>query len=78
MNVAQAADAPEFVFLQNAQKLRLQTEFEFADLVEEDRAAVRLFEQAFLAGFGVGKCASFVAEKLGFDQVGGQRRAVDR
>ena len=39
-------DAPDFAFLQHAQQLGLRARRQLADLVEEERAAVRLLEQA--------------------------------
>ena len=48
-----------------------------ADLVEEQRAAVRLLEQAGLGGLGVGERAARVAEQLVFDEVRRDGRAVD-
>ena len=41
-----AADAADLALLERAQQLRLQLERQLADLVEEQRAAVRLFEAA--------------------------------
>ena len=41
-----AAERPHAPLLQHAQQARLQIERQVADLVEEQRAAVRLFEEA--------------------------------
>ena len=41
-----AADGPDRPLLERAQELRLQRERHLADLVEEERAAVRLDEEA--------------------------------
>ena len=41
-----AADGPDAALLERAQQLRLERERQVADLVEEERAAVRLDEQA--------------------------------
>ena len=44
-----AADAADLALLQDAQQLRLHLAGDVADLVEEDGAALRLFEDAALA-----------------------------
>ena len=41
-----AADAPDLAALDRAEELRLEREVEIADLVDEERAAVRLLEDA--------------------------------
>ena len=43
------ADRPHLALLQDAQQLHLQRRRRLADLVEEDRAAVRLLEQPFVS-----------------------------
>src|SRR5690348_3965951 len=65
-----AAHGTYFLFLQDAEKLRLHLEREFTDLVEEDRAAVGGLEESFFRFVGAGECAPFVAEEFGFDQSG--------
>ena len=72
-----AADAPDDLVLEHAQQLGLQQRREFADFVEEERAAVGRFEQALLHLLGVGEGAFFVAEEFGFHQRLGNGRAVD-
>ena len=49
---AGAADRPELALLQDAQQLGLQRRLHLADLVEEQRAAVRELDQADLVGDG--------------------------
>ena len=49
-----------------------------ADLVEEERAAVGLLEEALLVAQRAGEGAALVAEQLALEQVLGQRAAVDR
>jgi hypothetical protein len=66
------------VLLQDPQELGLQRQRQLADLVEEDRAAVGLGEQAQPIGAGVGEGAALVAEQLALDQRLGHRRQVDR
>ena len=59
-------------------KLRLPGERQVADLVEEQRAAVGELEAAFARAIRrAGVRAGFGAEKLGLDQLGRQRAAVD-
>src|SRR5690606_40707691 len=49
-----------------------------ADRVEEERSAIRLLDQAALALLaGAGEGAGRVAEQFGFDEVFGDRRAID-
>jgi hypothetical protein len=71
-----AADAPDLALLEHAQQLRLGAQREIADLVEEQRAAVRQLERAGRAADRVGEGAFLVAEKLALDERLRQRRAV--
>ena len=48
LHVAHAADAADDLVFQHAQQLGLQQRREFADFIEEQRAAVGHFEQALL------------------------------
>ncbi len=63
-----AADGGEFAFLQHAQQAGLGLGRHVADFIQEERAAIRLFEAADMAVGGAGEGAAFVAEQLGFDQ----------
>jgi len=63
--------------LQRAEELRLHVERHLADLVEEQRALVRLHEEAGALGLGIGERALGVAEKLALEKRVGHRRAVD-
>ncbi len=74
---ARSAHALEFTLLQHAQQLGLQQGRQLADFVQENRAALGDFELAFFLGDGAGERAFFVAEQLAFEQVFGQRGAVD-
>ena len=51
---------------------------DFADLIEEDGAAVGGLEAALVVGHGAGEGALDVAEEFGLQQRLGQRAAVDR
>ena len=64
------------LLLQHAQHLGLRLQAHVADLVEEDRAAVRQLELAAAVGHGAGERAAHVAEQLALDQLLGNRRAV--
>jgi len=75
---ARAADAHELPLLQHAQELRLRAEVHLADLVEQERAAVRQLELAALALVRPGEGALLVAEQLALDERLGNRRAVER
>src|SRR5207237_9898239 len=59
-----------------AQQLCLDVGAHVADFVEEERAAVCLLEFSLASSRSTGKCALFMAKKLGFDEFGGKRRAV--
>ena len=48
-----------------------------ADLVQEQRAAFRLFEATATQALRAGERAALMAEKLGFEQVLGNSRGVD-
>src|SRR5262249_48954931 len=72
-----AADALELVLLEHAQELHLHLGRELADLVEEDRPAVRELEAARPALGRTGECSALVTEELALDQPARQRGAVD-
>ena len=60
--VADPAHAPDHLVFQHAQQLGLQEQRQLTDFVQEQRAAVRYFEQTFLHRLGVGEGALLVAE----------------
>src|SRR5262249_5561119 len=72
-----AADTVDLVLLQHAQELRLESELHVADLVEQDRAAVRELELAGLADERAGERTALVSEELALEQLARQRCAVD-
>ena len=63
------ADPAHVAVLEHAQQARLQRELHVADLVEEQRAAVRLLEETRLGDFRIGEGAACVAEQFVFDQM---------
>ena len=71
------ADALEFATLQEAEKLGLDGEREFADLVQEERASVRGFDAAGAGLDGSGEGAAGVAEELGLEKCLGDGSAVE-
>ena len=73
-----AADAIDHALLDGAQKLRLQPHVHLGDFIEQQRAAARLLELADAARHRAGERALFMAEQLGFEQVLGNRGAIDR
>ena len=75
---AGAAHAEERAGLQHAQQLHLAVGLHVADLVEQQRAAVRELDEAGLGVDGAGEGALLVAEQLGLQHLAGQRAAVDR
>src|SRR3989449_10968598 len=68
---------PDLPILQHAEQLRLQREWELADLVQQQRAPVRLFEQPGLVSGRARERAADVAAQLRLEQRLGDRRAVD-
>ena len=72
-----SADRLHHLFLQHAQHLRLRLQRHVADLVEEDRAAVRELELAAPIGDGARERATDVAEQLALDQLLGDGGTVD-
>ncbi len=71
------ADAFDGAFGEGAEEFDLGGGVDFTDFVKEEGAAIGLFEaaDAFLRGAGEG--AFFVAEEFGFEELGGERGAVD-
>ncbi len=74
--VVERADAADLALLEHAQEPELHRRRHLADLVEEDRAAVRLLEEALALAGGAGEGAARVAEQLGLEQRLGERAAV--
>src|SRR5947199_78426 len=72
------ADGLDFALLQRAQELGLQIHGHVSDFIEKERAPLGGFEQTLLGLHGPGERALDVAEQLGFDQRGDQRRTVHR
>ena len=72
------ADALELALLQHAEELHLQPRAHRADLVEEERAFVRLLDPPLPVAHGARERAAHVAEELGFEQRFGNGRAVER
>jgi hypothetical protein len=64
--------------LERAQEAGLKRARELADLIEEQRAAVGLLEHAEAALRRAREGALLVAEQLAFDELGGDRAAVQR
>src|SRR6478735_6952020 len=73
-----SADALDHALLQEAQQLRLQRRRQVADLVEEQRPAIRGLDLAERLLRGAGERALLVSEELAFEQRFRNRRAVDR
>ena len=71
-----AAEAFEFLLLQDAQEFWLELERDVADFVEEKSAAIGEFEAADFLVDGAGEGAAFVAEEFGFEQAGGNGGAI--
>ncbi len=65
------------MFLEDAQELRLQFQWNITHLVEEKRAFVRQLEAANLARGGAGESTPLVPEQIAFEQPGWDGRATD-
>ena len=78
LDLLHAAEMHEAAVLQDAQDLRLHVHAHGADLVEEERAAVGDFEEAFLCRDRGGEGAFDVAEERGFQQIRRHCAGVDR
>ena len=76
--LAARAEALDLALLQHAQELDLHVAGDLADLVEEQRAAVRGLEPAIARGGGAGERALLVTEQLGLEDRLGDRGAVHR
>src|SRR5439155_26988741 len=71
-----AADGTDLMLLEDAQQLRLQRGRDVAGLVEEDRTAVGLREEAGCVGDGAGEGAADVPEELALEELLGRRGTV--
>ena len=78
MQLLVAADAREGAFLQEAQEFDLSLHGQVADLVEEERAAVRGFGASDASADRARERAFFVSEELAFDEIFGEGGAVQR
>src|SRR5262245_7183781 len=72
-----AADSREAEILKHVEELRLKDEGQLRDLVQVDRAVVRVLEMAELASMRTGVRPFLVTEKFGFEQPGRNGRTVD-
>ena len=75
LRCAERADA---ALLNRAQQLGLHGQRQVADLVEEQRAALRRLKEAFAVGGRAGVRAFACAKEFGFEQIFGNRAAVHR
>ena len=71
------ADAPDFAFLENAQKFCLQRRRHRVDFIEENCPEVRFLEKSALVGYGPGERALLVPEQFRLEQILRQRAAID-
>src|SRR5439155_9445017 len=72
-----AAHPPYLRALERAEQSWLQIERQLAELVDEQRAAVRLLEDALARADGAGERATLVSEELGLDDARRDGRAVE-
>ena len=71
------ADGLDLALLERAQQLRLDRHRQLADLVEHERAAVGLREEAGALRDRAGERTARVTEQLGVGELGGDRGAVE-
>jgi len=71
-------DGTHFPVLEDAQELHLQHRAHLADLVEEDGSPGGELEHPGALRDRAGEGPALMAEHLGFEQLGGDRAAVDR
>src|SRR5580698_4089877 len=76
--ILMATNGGEGQRFQHAQKFGLETKLEVADFIDEERATIGLLEPAHAAIGGAGEGSFDMPEKLGFDESGGNRGAIDR
>src|SRR4029077_15789161 len=72
-----AADAVELALREHAQEPRLQRQRHVADLIEEERAAIRLLEASAPLRIRSREGAALVSEKLGLEKVGRNGGSVE-
>src|SRR6185369_16500066 len=70
------ADALDLAILEHAEQLHLDAERQLADLVQEDRAAVRRLEEPLAITVGARERAANVAEELALEERRRERRTV--
>src|SRR5262249_21664503 len=75
--IAHAAHTAKLLLLDHLEQLRLDLQVHVADLVEEDRPAVRDLEQPHLRAGRAGERAPLVAEQLRLEQLARERGAVE-
>src|SRR5262249_28923338 len=71
------ADAANLAGFKESKQVELDVLVELADFIEEQRPAVRDLEQSLVIALGAGERALAMAEQFAFDEVLGQRAAVD-
>src|SRR5262245_50808122 len=75
--ILQSAYAAKRSLFQDPKQVCLQPQLKLAYLVQEERAALRLLEQAFFTPLRVGESAFFMTEQFALDQCRRDRRAID-
>jgi hypothetical protein len=72
-----ASDGTHLALLERAKELGLHVDGQLADLVEKERSAVRLLEEADARGLRIGERAAGVTEELALEERVRDGRAVD-
>jgi len=74
---AVAAEAFEFLLLEDAKEFGLEFQGKVADFIEKESAAVGELEAANFLADGAGESAALVAEEFGFEKAAGNGGAID-
>src|SRR5579885_763599 len=70
-------DTAELPILQQLEKLRLQGQIKFGNLIEKQGTTMRQFDSAGFGAIGARKGTLLVAEQLAFQERPGNRGAID-
>ena len=73
-----AADALHFSFLQHSQQLGLHGQRHIANLIQKNRAVIRLLELSNMPSRRAGERSFLVSEEFRLNQLGRNRRAIQR
>ena len=76
-DLSTGTDGTNHAVFQHPQQPRLKLDWKLAQLIEKQRSSAGFRKAAGMSTVRAGKCAALMAEQLAFDQLFGQRTAVD-